>query len=314
MRGTTESDDEFRIPVKLMILDLDNTLYNWVDYFAPAFRAMVHILSDQTGIPEETLTNDFSSVYLKYGSTEYPFSVQKLASLEHFPEALIENLAQQAFRAFSRSRVKRMRPYPGVPSTLHWAQKSGIRIAILTSAPGSNVNGKIRQLGILNYIDAIVSAPFFLPDDPATISRIKGHDLTRGTESEELLAVVAPRGSTKNQLERLAVQFDRAEVKAQGMTYLAKHFELDLKDCVMVGDSIHSDVQTATELGVKAIWARYGLHFANKNRETIEKLTPGGSQAVRSAYSRDGLPESAIPIDSFDEIQNIICGDQLSLF
>ena len=44
--------------LRAVITDLDNTLYDWVAYFIPAFRAMIKALVELTGVPETRLLDD----------------------------------------------------------------------------------------------------------------------------------------------------------------------------------------------------------------------------------------------------------------
>ncbi len=55
----------------LLITDLDNTLYNWVDYFAPSFRGMAKALSREMGVSLDGLFEDFKEVFSRRGSLEY---------------------------------------------------------------------------------------------------------------------------------------------------------------------------------------------------------------------------------------------------
>src|SRR5262245_33864374 len=98
----------------LLILDLDNTLYNWVDFYAPSFRAMVHVLAKATGFGEDALYDDFKQVYKDKRSLEYAFSVQELSLLRDRPTEEMDRLIALAKGAFSRVREAHLKPYPGV--------------------------------------------------------------------------------------------------------------------------------------------------------------------------------------------------------
>ena len=39
-----------------IILDLDNTLYNWIDLFCPSFRGMRHVYLRELNIPEDSIS------------------------------------------------------------------------------------------------------------------------------------------------------------------------------------------------------------------------------------------------------------------
>ena len=99
-----------------IIFDIDNTLYNFVDFFGPAFRAMVHVISSNTGIPEVDIVTSFKRVYTNRGSLEYRYSVQELDVLADYNKAEKDELLRTAIVAFSKSRNLRLITYEGCAS------------------------------------------------------------------------------------------------------------------------------------------------------------------------------------------------------
>lgn len=67
---------------KLLITDLDNTLYDWVTFFSAAFRSMVGELNKLLDVPEETILSEFKTIHQRYGNSEQPFAVLELPSLQ----------------------------------------------------------------------------------------------------------------------------------------------------------------------------------------------------------------------------------------
>lgn len=55
----------------VLITDLDNTLYNWKDFFATALRASIHLLSRRTGVAEDDIYESFRELYAQRGTLEY---------------------------------------------------------------------------------------------------------------------------------------------------------------------------------------------------------------------------------------------------
>src|SRR5215213_7099335 len=99
-----------------VITDIDNTLYNFVDFYGPAFRAMLHAISAKTILSEAVLTESFRTVYEKYQSLEYPFSIQELPALRELelPDDRLREVVHAARVAFGQSRNVRLKLYPGV--------------------------------------------------------------------------------------------------------------------------------------------------------------------------------------------------------
>ena len=50
-----------RPPISLVVTDLDNTVYDWLNAFVPAFYAMVHEAAPLIGVDEEELLDDLQA-------------------------------------------------------------------------------------------------------------------------------------------------------------------------------------------------------------------------------------------------------------
>jgi hypothetical protein len=59
-----------RPPISLLITDLDNTVYDWLTAFVPAFYSMVHEAAPLIGVGEEELLDDLQAVHRKHGDSE----------------------------------------------------------------------------------------------------------------------------------------------------------------------------------------------------------------------------------------------------
>ena len=77
--------------MKMLITDLDNTLYDWVTFFSKAFKAMVKELSAIVDTAEDQLLDEFKALHQHYNNTEQPFTILELPSvkknLETYPKS-----------------------------------------------------------------------------------------------------------------------------------------------------------------------------------------------------------------------------------
>jgi phosphoglycolate phosphatase len=55
---------------KLLITDLDNTLYDWVTFFTASFRSMVTELTSMLETSEDNLLEEFKSIHQRCGNSE----------------------------------------------------------------------------------------------------------------------------------------------------------------------------------------------------------------------------------------------------
>src|ERR1035438_9588211 len=98
-------------PAKLLVVDLDNTVYDWTSFHAPSFRAMVHAISGHTDLPESEIIEQFKEVFHLHESVEYPFAVQKLRLCHYLSRDEVDTLVHASQVAFGRTRRRRLRPY-----------------------------------------------------------------------------------------------------------------------------------------------------------------------------------------------------------
>ena len=72
---------------RLLVCDLDNTLYDWVSYFVPSFYAMVDKVVEITGWDREQLLDEFQKVHQKHNDAEHPFALLETALVrDMFPK------------------------------------------------------------------------------------------------------------------------------------------------------------------------------------------------------------------------------------
>ena len=72
--------------IRLVVTDMDNTLYSWIDYVVPAVEAMVDAVVRSTSLPRLRVVQSLKAVYTKYESNEYPFALQESSICAQFPE------------------------------------------------------------------------------------------------------------------------------------------------------------------------------------------------------------------------------------
>jgi FMN phosphatase YigB (HAD superfamily) len=284
----------------LLITDLDNTIYNWVDFYAPSFRAMVHVLSREMGLGEEAIIDEFRAVYGEKGSLEYSFSVQELPSVRCRGDHEVSRLVMVAKGAFSRVREAHLRPYPGVKETLTWLLREGVVIVGATNAPMQQAEGRLRHL----YLDRCFSG----------LAGWEGHDIPAGIPLMAAIKQRAVEGKYRSHVEVLW-PLHQSELKPSPTGYLRimEQVGASPESTYVVGDSLHKDVRPALQVGATGVWARYGSAFEKKNFDTLLKITHWSSEKVSAVYDEQAV-EPTYTIDSFSELQTIIQVPQARLF
>src|SRR5690242_7307895 len=145
-----------RPPISLVIIDLDNTVYDWLTAFVPAFYAMVREAAPLIGVDEEQLLNDLQVVHRKHGDSEHPFALLETRAVQRaFFQKSHEQIAHfldPAFHAFNRVRKQNLRLYEGVYETLEQLARLNVPVAAYTDARVINCHYRLNSLGIKELI------------------------------------------------------------------------------------------------------------------------------------------------------------------
>ena len=108
--------------IKLVITDLDDTLYSWIGFFIPAFYDMAEEVARIINIPKDELLAEYRQVHKKVGSVEFPHATLLLPSVQSKYEGLSKEQQLQhldsAFHKFNSKRKKLLALYPGVENAL----------------------------------------------------------------------------------------------------------------------------------------------------------------------------------------------------
>lgn len=153
--------------VSVVITDLDNTLFDWVNIWHVSFKAMLDRLARDSGIGEDILKTEFKKIHEKYGTSEYAFSIEELPSLR--TKYAGEDLAKKfrgAIEDFRAAREANLRLYPEVMETLEALKDRGCLLVGYTDSISFYTKYRVRQLGLDRVLDFLYSPPDHpLPDN-----------------------------------------------------------------------------------------------------------------------------------------------------
>jgi FMN phosphatase YigB (HAD superfamily) len=70
-----------RHAISMVVTDVDNTLFDWVDVWYRSFSAMLEETVRITGVPREHLVREIKNVHQRHGTSEYAFVLSELPSV-----------------------------------------------------------------------------------------------------------------------------------------------------------------------------------------------------------------------------------------
>ena len=230
---------------KLLVCDLDNTLYDWVGYFVPSFTAMVDAAVETMGCDKEKLLDDLRTVHQKHHDSEHPFALLETETVkERYAGMSLRDTAEAldpAFHAFNSMRKKTLHLNPGVCEGLAAIEESGTTIVAHTESKLYGAYDRLERLNILCrfkriycrerpasvHPNPIVSMDWFSRIPLQKVTELAHHQTK--PDPDVLLEICSKEGVSPD-------------------------------DTAYVGDSVARDMLMARRAGVFSIWAEYGTH------------------------------------------------------
>ncbi|MGH7319491.1 MAG: HAD family hydrolase [Candidatus Rokuibacteriota bacterium] len=228
----------------VLVTDMDNTLFDWLEMWQAAFGAMLERLTADSGVTRETLEQELYALHQRHGITEYAFAIQELPSLRarHPSDELPARFAS-AIEAYRTMRRQTLRLYSGVLDTLHAIRGAGALVVAYTESRAYYADYRVRTLGLDGVLDYLYSPPDHALPEGVTPSLIRRyppeHYRLRGTIHRH-----TREGVWKPDAAILRGILHEVGARAGEAAY--------------VGDSLIKDVAMAQRAGVIDVFARYG--------------------------------------------------------
>src|SRR5262245_60942781 len=80
--GSSEGNAVARARKKVLITDLDNTLFDWVELWHDCFMAMMNKVVEIGEVSFDTLKPEIRRVHQRHGTSEYSFLIEELPTLQ----------------------------------------------------------------------------------------------------------------------------------------------------------------------------------------------------------------------------------------
>jgi FMN phosphatase YigB (HAD superfamily) len=240
---------------RLLVCDLDNTLYDWVSYFVPSFYAMVDKVVQITNCDRERLLDDFREVHQRYGDSEQPFALLETDTIKKLyrnsSNSSMLNDLDPAFHAFNSARKRNLKLHHKVHETLESLRVVGINLVAHTESKLFGVVDRLNRLDLFRYFDKIYCRERSLSSHPEPHRRTEWLKRVPMDKMVELSHHQAKPNPTI-----LLEICSREGARPEETSY--------------VGDSIARDILMAKRAGVFAIWAAYGAeHDPAMYRELV---------------------------------------------
>ncbi len=292
------------MPIRLVVTDMDNTLYSWVNYIVPAVEAMVEAVCRATGYPKIRVVQSLKKVYEHYESNEYPFALQESSLFRDFPDfgSFDQLVIRPAREAFSQARRRYLEPFPGVVSTLQELKSRGVMVAALTDAPRNPAEQRARLMKLDEHLDALYTLPGF--DFPAD---------ERGTALvSRVILQKAERGEyrPKCRVEELPREWEKPDER--GLRKILSDFGVAPEETLVIGDSLKKDIAVARRVGAVDAFAEYGTYYSREYRERLDIVSADAITRRHAASITEGdthVPQTATHhLSNFSQVLELVEG------
>lgn len=279
-----------RSPLRLLLIDLDNTVYDWVALFAAAIRAMVDAVAPRLDLSPEIVRDQFRAVYANHRSLEYAFLVQEIEACRDLDPSDVIALADLARRAYRQAADVRLRAYPGVREALKEAKSFNIMVCGISNAPAYQAQRRLRLLDLSTLFDGLaVWHGFDIPDNDPYAKEVR-----RRINAGVGRPVIREWRFAADELKPTPVMYER----------ILGDLSISPAEVLVVGDSVRRDLAPAAALGMEVAWAAYGTRVDPDDLDLVIAMTPWSQQEVQSEYTVNP-GEFAVLKDGWDLYQRL---------
>lgn len=243
---------------RLVVCDLDNTLYDWVSYFVSSFYVMVDKVTEITGWDREQLLDEFQKVHQKHHDSEHPFALLETPLVKEMfcngDLRAAKEYFDDAFHAFNSMRKKKLRTFPQVHKTLDILRTNEIRLVAHTEAKLHAVVDRLTRLDLTQYFEQVFCrerADSRHPEGLSDEQWLEGFPIEKITE----------------------LSHHQRKPDPSVLLEICVMLEVETSQTAYIGDSIAHDIMMANDSGVFSIYAEYGTKRNPRDWDKLVRVT-----------------------------------------
>jgi len=268
--------------VGLLVLDLDNTLWDWVDVWVNSFSALLDGIVAETGLPMDALKAEIASIHQAHGTTEYSLLLDEIPSLRPFLNGQKPSQRfEAALHAQNSIRKHQTQLYPTVLPTLLSVKARGVKIVAYTESLSFWTEWRIKLTGLDGLIDVLYSSP--------------DHDLPSGMSLKSIRTLPKDSYGLKR-TEHRHVEKGVSKPNPRILQEIVAEHGVGVRGIAYVGDNLSKDVVMAQSVGVFDVHAAYGEAHKRPEYNLLREVTHWTPEAV--ARERTTVA-GALPVPTF---------------
>ncbi|MBR1223018.1 HAD family hydrolase [Bradyrhizobium sp. U87765 SZCCT0131] len=273
--------------IDTVILDLDNTLFDWFAVWYASFKPIYDEIVKVSGQSLDEVDASIRKVHQARRTSEYTFLIEEVDVLAKARAAgNIRDQLRDALELARRDRDQKLKLYPSVFPSLWELKKKGTKIVAYTESMGFYSAYRLKRFGLDGVIDVL-----FSPMDHEIPNGVSIEKLRRHPDEFYQLQVTEVRHTPPGELKP----------NPRVLLDIIKEIGAKTERCVYVGDSLFKDVAMARDVGLLDVHAQYG--------ESQRRPEYGLLQRVSHWTEADVQRESAITSKGLDFTPSIVLKD-----
>jgi len=272
--------------VTVIVTDLDNTLFDWMEIWYKPFKAMLDRLVADSGISQERLEEEFHQIHQQYGTAEYAFSIEQLPSLiKKHPGEDLTKVYASAIDAYRALRSQALVLYPQVEETLEYLKDQGCLLVGYTESTRFYTTYRMRKLKLDRLLDYLYSPP----DHPVPANVIRKYPPDKYCLRRTIPRTTPPNELKPNPKLLLDILTDVGAVP---------------EEAIYIGDSLMKDVAMAKDARITDVWAKYGYAPNHPGYGLLRRVTHWSAADVEreKQLKRDDVKPTYENENAFSEI------------
>jgi phosphoglycolate phosphatase-like HAD superfamily hydrolase len=251
----------------VLITDLDDTLWDWLNIWYSSFYPMFQEILRITGAPESEMTSVIKTIHEARGTSEYTFLLEDIERAYHRPAEfdVVCKKYESALHAFRSGRKRAQKLFPGVKETLHHIKGRGARVIGYTESQAYATIQRLKAFELDGVFDILYSP--------------KDHDYPDGIDLAQVRSLEASNYKLQNTIHH---HTPPGELKPNPgvLKSIISDARATSAACVYVGDKLVKDVMMARDAGVLDAWAKYGSKIHTAEYDFLKKVTHWSPNAV----------------------------------
>ena len=231
---------------KLVITDLDDTLWQWLTTWYSGYKGFIAYLREHAGVPEEQASETWARSYGDGGGIEFPPTTDYLITYTDLTTKEAIAAYTGAVAASRAARDASLIMFDGVVDTLRTLADNGVTVVAHTDSPVTAAVHRLHTSGLDGAVKEVYAAPVF----------------------ENF-------GYGMSLLDTVDVHVSQWEFKpsTRVLNEIIHYYGVSPENTFYVGESLRRDMAMARTAGITGLWAKYGLDY------------PGRDEALNAVYS-----------------------------